>query len=131
MDAALAAAHAMLAACFLFSALDKLLRPAAARAEVDAILGASGWLPAGNGFAKAALGATIAVQAIGALLLASGAARTIGAALLLAFLLPATLAAHRFWAVPAARRTEVLNHFLGNLAIAGGLLLVILHEGGR
>lgn len=129
MDAAGSTANLLLAACFLASAIDKSLRREAARNEVAGILHATRWLPTGPRFVGLVLWSTIAVQGIGATLLATGLSASLGAGLLLAFLLPATLLTHRFWLAPTGRRTDVLNHFLGNMAIAGGLMLAIVHSG--
>lgn len=45
-----------------------------------------------------------------------------GAAALAAFLVPATLLAHRFWGIPPQDRSRQLTQFLKNLAIIGGLV---------
>ena len=66
----------------------------------------------------------IAVELGGAILLIVGW-KTRWAALLLAlFTLIATFAAHRFWEVDAAQYANQMNHFLKNLAIVGGMIIL-------
>jgi putative oxidoreductase len=50
--------------------------------------------------------------------------------LLLAFVVIATIMAHRFWQFDATQYANQLNHFLKNLAIVGGLLYVITFGAG-
>lgn len=47
------------------------------------------------------------------------------------FVLIAAFAAHRFWEFDAAQMTNQMNHFLKNLAIIGGLLMVACFGPGR
>jgi putative oxidoreductase len=47
------------------------------------------------------------------------------AAILLVWLIPATLLFHSFWAVPPDQVPDQTFHFMKNIAVAGGLLLVI------
>ena len=66
----------------------------------------------------------IAVELGGAILLIVGW-KTRWAALLLAlFTLIATFAAHRFWEVDAAQYANQMNHFLKNMAIVGGHVIL-------
>ena len=44
---------------------------------------------------------------------------------LLIFLVPVTLVFHNFWAVPAQQQQLEMVNFLKNLAIGGGLLIVL------
>jgi putative oxidoreductase len=53
------------------------------------------------------------------------------AALLAVFTLLAGLFFHQFWAVPDAQYVAQLNNFLKNIAIVGGLLMLVLHGGGK
>jgi putative oxidoreductase len=48
-----------------------------------------------------------------------------GALALLIFLVPVTLVFHNFWAVPAEQQQMEMVNFLKNLAIGGGLLIVL------
>ncbi|MEL6398319.1 MAG: DoxX family protein [Cyanobacteria bacterium J06607_6] len=82
---------------------------------------------AGAGLPLAALVAifTIAFQLLGSLSLIVGFKARIGAGLLLAFLIPATLVFHN----PIADPTQ-MTQFLKNLAIIGGLLMVTAYGSG-
>ena len=68
---------------------------------------------------------TIAVELGGGLLLALGwKARWAGAALFL-FLIPTTLIFHKFWGIDPKLVQMQKIHFLKNVAIMGGMLLVL------
>ena len=69
---------------------------------------------------------TIAFQLAGAILLILGYRVQIGAALLILFLIPASLIFHNFLADPSQ-----LSSFLKNLGLIGGLLLLIYTGPGR
>jgi putative oxidoreductase len=66
-----------------------------------------------------------------------GAALVLGvgtryAALLCAlFLIAATALAHRYWEYPAAQMGNQYNHFLKNLAVLGGVLVIFVAGPGR
>ncbi|MGD1931895.1 MAG: DoxX family protein [Leptolyngbyaceae cyanobacterium] len=82
---------------------------------------------AGAGLPLAALVAifTVAFQLLGSLSLIVGFKARIGAGLLLAFLIPATLVFHN----PIVDPTQ-MTQFLKNLAIIGGLLMVVTYGSG-
>ena len=82
---------------------------------------------AGAGLPLAALVAffTIAFQLLGGASLVLGYKARIGAGLVLAFLIPATLVFHN----PIADPSQMIQ-FLKNLAIIGGLLMVIAYGSG-
>ena len=61
----------------------------------------------------------------GALMVLLGWNACLGALLLIAFTVPATLMFHNFWAVEAAQYQNQFNHFMKNVAIVGGLLYVM------
>lgn len=63
------------------------------------------------------------VQLLAAPCLFIEAARPVAALILAAFLIGATLAAHRFWRADASSRDHQLANFLKNVAIVGGLVL--------
>lgn len=56
-----------------------------------------------------------------------------GAAMLILFLIPSTIIMHEFWFAEGALREMQLTHFLKNMAILGGLFLILLQgtEGDR
>jgi putative oxidoreductase len=73
----------------------------------------------------------IGVELVGAALLVVGWRTRLTAWVLVAFVIVATLLGHRFWAADPAQYANQLNHFLKNLAVIGGLLLLAVHGPGR
>ena len=73
----------------------------------------------------------IAIEVFGAIMLVIGWKTRLAAWMLAAFVVVATFLAHRFWAVDAAQYANQLNHFLKNLALLGGLVLLAAHGPGR
>lgn len=71
------------------------------------------------------LGATL-LEFIGALMVLLGIKEKLGAAFLVLFLVPVTLFMHSFWFVEGPAREIQMAHFLKNLAILGGLLMILL-----
>jgi putative oxidoreductase len=70
------------------------------------------------------LGAVIALEIMGALMLITGVGGRIAAVGLAAFTLVAGVIFHDFWAAEPAQYMNQFNHFLKNVAIVGGLLVV-------
>ena len=67
-------------------------------------------------------------EIVGALLLLLGVREKLGAALLVLVLVPATVVFHQFWFLTSdAGRDLQQAMFLKNLAILGGLILVLIH----
>jgi len=66
----------------------------------------------------------IAIELGAGILLVLGWKARWAAWLLALFTLIAAFAAHRFWEVDPAQYANQMNHFLKNLAIVGGLMLV-------
>ena len=73
----------------------------------------------------ALLGLAAAVELAGGLSLLLGLGSRIGALALVVFLIPTTLMFHNFWAAPPDHQQEQMVNFLKNLAIMGGLLVVV------
>lgn len=67
----------------------------------------------------------------GAVSIATGFLTRLGAIALVLFLIPATLLFHDFWNYSGAERLPQMVNFLKNLAIGGGLGLLIAHGPGR
>jgi putative oxidoreductase len=67
---------------------------------------------------------SITIEILGGLLLIIGWRTRIVAWVLVIFVAVATAMAHRFWEFPEAQFNNQLNHFLKNIAIIGGLLMV-------
>ncbi len=66
---------------------------------------------------------------IGGLLVLLGMKEKLGAFLLILFLIPATILYHPFWFLDGETKDLQTIMFLKNLAILGGLLLMVLHGG--
>ena len=71
------------------------------------------------------------VELGGGILLAVGYQTRIAAAALALFTAAATVLFHNFWAAPAEQATLQMIMFLKNVAMFGGLLLVVVHGTGR
>jgi putative oxidoreductase len=67
----------------------------------------------------------------GGLAIVLGLWTQLAALLMVAFVVVATLIAHRFWAFEGAARTMQQTNFLKNAAIIGGFLVVAAAGGGR
>ena len=79
---------------------------------------------------KLMLALAIVAEIGGGLSLLLGLLSRLGALGLFVYLIPTTLLFHNFWAADAAHHQEQLINFLKNLAIMGGLLMVIAHGAG-
>ena len=66
----------------------------------------------------------IAIELGGAILLIVGWKTRWAAWLLALFTLVASFAAHRFWEVDAAQYANQMNHFMKNIAIIGGFIIL-------
>ena len=69
---------------------------------------------------------TTLLSLIGGLLLLVGVKEKLGAGLLIVFLVPVTILVHSFWFYEGAMREIEQTNFLKNIAILGGLILVLL-----
>lgn len=110
------AGRAFLGALFFISGLGK----------IAGFAGVAGWMASsGVPFASALLAVTIVIEVLGGLALITGYKARLAAIGLALFLVPVTLVFHAFWAADAANFQNQLTAFLKNLAILGGMLLVI------
>ena len=116
-------ARITLALIFVFSGADKLFFHTAANvAYMQAVgLALAGLLVYPTGL----------VEFAGGILLAVGYQARLAAAALALFTVAATLLFHNFWAAPADQAVLQMIMFLKNMAMSGGLLLVIVHGAGR
>jgi uncharacterized membrane protein YphA (DoxX/SURF4 family) len=110
-------ARLCLAAVFFYSGVDKLWHWRSSIEEVR-----SDGLPWPVAFA----GATVLTQLVGGCLVATGFLAWLGALLLAAFTVAATLLGHRFWLRRGAEFQHELTTSLEHVAIVGGLLLLCL-----
>ncbi len=96
---------------------------------VNKILGFSyvaGWMASsGLPMANVLLAITIVLELGGGLLLITGFQAGLAAAALALFLVPVTALFHAFWSADAAGFQGQLTHFLKNVAVLGGLLMVV------
>lgn len=76
-------------------------------------------------------GAALVVELVAALLIVVGWKTRWAAAALIVFTLIATFTFHNYWAMPAAQQMIQKLMFLKNIAITGGLLLLIAFGPGR
>lgn len=117
-----AVGRALAGVLFLVSGINKLL----------AFGYVAGWMQ-GSGIpaAGALLVLTILLEVGGGLALITGIQARAAAAALALFLVPVTLIFHGFWHADAADFQNQLNHFLKNVAILGGMLVVFGIEHAR
>lgn len=113
------AGRLLIVACFLATGLCNLT-PARVQDHIDRMRAARTPFPA------AAFWIGIGLQLAGSALLLADWHPAIGAACLIVFIVVATLVFHRFWSMDdAAKRNSSRINLLGNLAILGGLLLLL------
>ncbi len=67
----------------------------------------------------------IIVELLGGLSVLLGYKARLGALVLAAYLIPVTLVMHGFWTAEGAAMQNQFTHFLKNVAIIGGLLVVV------
>ena len=114
-------ARVLLSSPFLYSGVDKCWRWSAAQREVPA-----------SGLPRPTLLhlVTVVLQLGGGFSLLLGIEPRLGALLLLLFLIPVTVMYHPFWKRSGADLVTEADHFLSNLAIIGGLLVIVALGGG-
>jgi putative oxidoreductase len=116
------AGRAALGTLFLIAGINKI-------AGFDAV---SGWMAAsGVPAAGLMLVLTIVIEVAGGLMLILGLQARIAALAIALFLIPVTLLFHAFWSADAAGFQNQLTQFLKNVAIFGGMLLVVERESAR
>ena len=77
------------------------------------------------------LGASAAVEILGSLCLLLGFQARIAAFIVFLYLLPTTFIFHDFWNMQDGLRADNKMHFLKNLAVMGGLLMVSAYGAGK
>jgi putative oxidoreductase len=77
------------------------------------------------------LNGAILCMLLGSVLVLIGYRSSFGAFLLLTYWLPVSLIVHAFWSYPDAEQREQFEQLMKNLAICGGLLLVLVNGSGR
>lgn len=76
------------------------------------------------------VGAVI-VEVLGGICLILGFKARIAAFIMFLYLIPTTIIFHDFWAMQGAMRMDNMAHFLKNLAIMGGLLMLSAYGPGK
>jgi len=66
-------------------------------------------------------------ELVGGLLVLLGIKEKLGAGLLILFLIPTTIIMHQFWFIEGSMKELQTIMFLKNLAILGGLFMIVLH----
>lgn len=74
--------------------------------------------------------AAIIVELGGGILLVLGYKARWAAFFMFGFSLAAAFIFHNFWVVPAAEAQNQMIHFMKNISMAGGLLLIVTHGSG-
>lgn len=116
------AGRALAGVLFLVSGIGKVL----------GFAGVAAWMnSAGIPAAGVVLVLTILLEIGGGLALITGIQARLAAAALALFLVPVTLIFHGFWSAETAEFQNQLNHFLKNLSILGGMLVIFGIEQAR
>jgi len=111
--------RALLGVLFFVSGINKIL----------AFSYVSGWMASsGLPLASLLLVLTIAIEVGGGLMLITGIQARLAAIVIALFLIPVTIVFHAFWSADAANFQGQLTHFLKNVSILGGMLMVIERE---
>jgi putative oxidoreductase len=111
--------RALLGALFFISGVNKIF----------AFSYVAGWMASsGVPASSLLLAVTIAIEVLGGLLLIIGYRARLAALVIALFLIPVTVVFHAFWSADAANFQNQLTQFLKNLAVLGGMLLVIERE---
>jgi len=109
-------ARLLISQIFLLSGIQKILDPAATQEQMASR--GMFWIPF-------FMWAAAAVELAGGLSVLLGWKARLGAALLILFLIPVTLTFHNFWTYPPDQQQQQMILFMHNLALMGGLLLVV------
>ena len=122
LNALIMFSRVLLSLPFLYSGIDKCLHWTAAQREVAA--SGLSWPTLLHLF-------TVALQLGAGFSLLIGIEARLGALLLCLFLVPVTVMYHPFWKHSGADLVAEADHFLLNLAVIGGLLMIVALGSGR
>jgi putative oxidoreductase len=112
----------LIAAIFIGSGVNKLLDPAGTIGYMKAA-----GIPAADGLVWVAA----AAELLGGLAVLFGFLTRVAAIGLLIFLAITTFTMHQFWAVGGAEHQMQMANFMKNVAIGGGLMMLIANGAGR
>jgi putative oxidoreductase len=100
--------------------------------KIAGFAGTAGYIASkGLPMAELLTAATIVVELGGGLAIVAGWKARWAALLLAGFTIVASVLFHNFWAAPAAEAMNQQIHFMKNLSIIGGMLLLFAHGPGR
>jgi putative oxidoreductase len=130
------AAHAMLASIFVISGIRILLNPDSRAESAKRVTDRVGPLiekvdPRLPSDTRSLVRIKAGVDVAAGLLLATGRLTRPSALALAVSLVPTTFAGHPFWTLPKPERTQHQTHFLKNLGLLGGLLIVAADTQGK
>lgn len=111
---------------FVAGGFDAFTHPEGKVKKAEAVTGMTRQLPWIPDDPRLLVQVNAAVQMGAGSLLALGRMRRLAAAALIASIIPTTFAGHRFWEeMDDADRKEQRVHFLKNLGLLGGLILIL------
>jgi putative oxidoreductase len=117
------AARILISAIFVQGALGKILGWSGQMAYMQSH---------GMHFAVAPLLAiALLIEAVGTLCLVLGYRARVAAAIMFVYLIGVSVVLHAFWSAPAASAGNLQTHFLKNMGVAGGLLMIAVYGPGR
>lgn len=94
--------------------------------KITGFAGTAGWMTSkGLPMADVLLGASIVIELGAAAMIVLGFKARWGAAALLLWMIPVTLAFHSYWTYPAAEQQMQSIMFFKNLGLMGGMLLIM------
>ena len=94
--------------------------------KIGGFAGTAGYMASkGLPMVEVLLAITIVIELAASAMIIAGFKARLGATALLLWMIPVTVIFHNFWAVPGE-----INMFMKNLAIMGGLLLIMAHGSG-
>jgi putative oxidoreductase len=94
--------------------------------KIGGFEGTAGWMASkGIPLASVALVITIIIEIAGAAMIIVGYKARLAATVLLIWMIPVTFIFHAFWAVPQEAMQTQFIMFFKNIAMMGGLLLII------
>jgi putative oxidoreductase len=94
--------------------------------KITGFAGTAGYMASkGLPMVEVLLAITIVIELAGALMIISGFKARLGAAALFLWMIPVTFLFHNYWAMPADQQMIQQIMFMKNLAIMGGLLIVM------
>jgi len=99
--------------------------------KIGGFAGTAGYMSSkGLPMVEVLLAITIVIEIGAALMIIAGFKARLGASALFLWMLPVTFLFHNFWAMPADQQMLQQIMFMKNLAIMGGLLLIMANGSG-